>query len=287
MSKLVLSKYINQYIFLLDESLYSPRIELFFKGWYLIVLVKLLWLGPLFQDLMEFQNVTGKIVFPGLPSASLTRLLIILVLLTGIVLKRHYLLSIVIFLATLLAHRLTHEVVNGGDLVILFFMFLGIFCNDSPRAANGSASRTYQIAITNFNIFLGQIQIAIIYLVSGWDKLISPQWRDASALFNLLHVDFYATNWVHRLIDGLSTPVLVSISWLVILFELLFSLLVWFPRTRYYVLGAGVLFHLFIGIGLSLPDFALVMTWCYLLFIRDQDISIITKKFTQLDKQLI
>lgn len=270
MNKLVLSKYIDQYQYLLDKSLYSPRIEIFFKGWYLILLAKLLWLGPFFKDLMEFQNVTGKIVFSGLPSASLTRLLIILVLLVGIV-KRNYFLSIIIFLATLLAHRLTHEVVNGGDLVILFFMFLGIFCNDSPRAANGSASRTYQIAITNFSIFLGQIQIAIIYLASGWDKLISPQWRDGSALFNLLNVDFYPAAWVQVLTDDLSISALISLSWLVILFELLFPLLVWFHRLRYYVLGAGVVFHLFIGIGFSLPDFALVMIWCYLLFIRDQD----------------
>jgi len=262
---------LSQYFAILfdfENSRYSFRIEIFFKGWYLIVLFKLLLLGSLFQEQIMFQfSPYGNDILSGL----LLKLLFGALLLMGVFLKRNYFLSFLLFLITFGVHQITHQIINGGDLVILFFMFLGIFCNTRPRLNKNWLANGFQVAIINFSILIGKIQIALIYLHSGWDKLISPGWRDGTALFNLLHIDFYATNWVDQLTDDVGTSVLVIISWLVILMELLFPVLVWFPRFRYYVLATGALFHLLIGYGLSLPDFAMVMIWTYILFIPDVD----------------
>jgi hypothetical protein len=272
--------YLHQYANAFSRSWYDRRMEIFFKGWYAFVLVKLVLLGSLSNDLMEFQQVVGGISFSW-QFAKVTRILIKAVLLACIILRRSYLLSIIAFAVTLWAHRVIHPIVNGGDLVILFFMFLGIFCNTRPGFPAGTSLRLFQTALTNFAILMGKIQVALIYLVSGWDKLSSQSWRDGSSLFNLLHVDFYPTNWVRHLTDGPSLDVLKILSWLVILFELLFPFVVWLPKWRSRVLTAGVVFHLVIGFGLSLPDFALVMIWCYLLLLKNQDMRFISKKFSE------
>jgi len=254
-------KSIEKYRDAFFRSTYDNRIEIFFKGWYAFVLVKLALLGPLFNDLMQFHQLIGGSSIAG------ARMLIIFVMLLGIMLKRNYFLSILMFVVTLWAHRIIHPVVNGGDLVVLFFMFLGIFCNTRPEFSEGSSLGLFQTALSNFSILMGKVQVTLIYLVSGWDKLTSQSWRDGSSLFNLLRVDYYPANWVGYLTQDISLNALVVISWLVILFELWFPLMLWFPKWRYSVLATGVIFHLLIGIGLSLPDFALVMIWCYLLFL--------------------
>ena len=254
-----------------ESSWYTSVTELFFKGWYAIVLVKLMLLGPLLNELMLFQQVLGEWNVVYMTSASPIRWLMMFILLLGIVLPRHYLLSLIMFLVVLWAHRLIHPVVNGGDLVILFYMFLGVFCNDRPRFPEVSFLRLSQISLNNFCILIAKLQVAMIYLVSGWDKIISQEWRDGSAMYNLLQVDFYSTDWVRSMTSGVDMEVLQLVSWLVIVFELLFPILVWFKTLRYGVLLAGICFHLFIGFGLSLPDFALVMIWSYLIFVRPED----------------
>lgn len=191
-----------------------------------------------------------------------------MVLGVGLLLKRNYFISVLIFGLYYGYYQIAHPIVNGSDLVMSFFLLLGVICNAVPKIRSVWAGRL-QIATVNAGVLIGQLQVAFMYLTSGWDKLISNDWRNGIAVSNLTHIDFYATNWVDQITNNLATPILVIVSWIVILFELLFPVLIWFPRFRYYLLATGVLFHLLIGFGLSLPDFAVVMIWTYILFIPD------------------
>jgi hypothetical protein len=119
------------------------------------------------------------------------------------------------------------------------------------------------------------MQIAFIYLISGWDKLIFEEWRNGVAMFNLLNVDFYAVPWLRETLGSADPTMLIAVSWMVILFELLFPVLIWFNKTRTFILITGVLFHLFIALFLSLPDFGLTMIWCYVVFISGKNLSFI------------
>ena len=59
------------------------------------------------------------------------------------------------------------------------------------------------------------------------------------------------------------------LAWLVILFELLFPILVWWRRLRLVMIGIGIVFHIVIWIFLSLPDFGLIMIVAYSIFLGD------------------
>ena len=69
------------------------------------------------------------------------------------------------------------------------------------------------------------------------------------------------------------------LSWLTILFELAFAVLVWFKKTKIPMLVMGIVFHFFIWIVLSLPDFAAVMIVSYIIFLDDADLMRLTDRF--------
>ncbi len=252
---------------------YSGRIEIFFKGWYLILLCKVILLGSLFEDLYWFAQATNQIHFPFtlVQNHLMVSISLVLVLLVGLFARRNYFLSILIFLLYFGYYQIIHPIVNGSDLVLSFFLFLGIFCNN-PRVKSNWLG-PLQMAIVNSCVLIGQLQIAFMYLTSGWDKLISVEWRNGAAMFNLLNIDFYAVPWLKETLGNADSTILIAVSWLVIIFELVFPVLVWYNQARYYLLLAGVFFHLFIGLFLSLPDFALTMMWCYILFMKDEHLA--------------
>lgn len=127
---------------------------------------------------------------------------------------------------------------------------------------------TMVILLFNVAVFLCQLQIVFIYLISGWDKLRSDIWRSGDAMSYITHLDFFYNQQFGVLENHF---VNLALSWITIVFELAFVVLIWFNRTRLMVLGIGVVFHLFIWFMLSLPDFALIMMISYLIFLRDGD----------------
>lgn len=258
----------------LFNSRYSSRIEIFFKGWYLLLILKVLLLGSLFDDLYRVAELNNQIFFPFgvIQDPIFVKIILIPVLICGLYFRRNYLLSLLIFFLYIPYYRIVHPIVNGSDLVLSSFLFLGIFCNNSP-AAKSELTRSLQTLKIAGCILIGQVQIAFMYLTSGWDKLISIEWRNGDAMYNLLHVDFYAVPWLRETLGNSDAAMLVTVSWMVILFELLFPVLIWFNKTKALILIPGVLFHLFIGLFLSLPDFALTMMWCYILFMKDETLA--------------
>ena len=259
---------------------YSPRVEVFFKGWYLIFFLKILLLGPMFQELENFQLAGGKSLFFG--PANLIKWITLITLLIGLVTKRNFWLSTLIFSVVLITHRIIHPITNGGDTVILFFMFISIFCNQRPSFKAGTLLEAVQLNLIRFSLLFGRVQIALIYLSSGWDKLTTPAWRDGSVLNKLLQLELYGTGWLQSLMAGFTATHFIILSGLVIIFQMLFPVLIWFGITRYYMLTFGVLFHLVIGFGLSLPDFATVMIWSYVLWLSDKDFDSLATRLLSL-----
>jgi hypothetical protein len=129
--------------------------------------------------------------------------------------------------------------------------------------------------VFNVSSFTIKIQVAIIYLLSGVDKLYSDAWRSGTAIEYMVSLDYLFNPRLEGIFP--SIPWLnFLIAWMVILFEVGFAVLIWTKKFRLGLLTAGVLFHLAIIIVLSLVDFGLIMIISYLIFISDDDL----KKFT-------
>ena len=157
---------------------------------------------------------------------------------------------------------------DGSDVVLFMLAFWSI---PLVHVDQFRSPGLQMVRVTLFNLALlfCQLLIVFIYAVSGLDKLLSDTWRSGVAFAYIEHLEFLY-NPVFPGIFGSSFWNAIF-AWSTMLFELLFACLIWNNRMRIPILLAGTIFHLFIWIVLSLPDFSLIMIVSYLLFLRDTD----------------
>jgi len=116
-----------------------------------------------------------------------------------------------------------------------------------------------------------QIQLCLIYLYTGLEKLKGMTWWDGTALWSVLANTQMVTmdlSWLRHF------PILiVLLTFSCVLFEIFFTPLIWNPQTRRSVLIAGVFFHLGIAFLMALMNFSVVMMAAYPLFLAPQEIK--------------
>lgn len=221
------------------------------------------------EEIVMPQNILTRLFFLPATGAILNFhaffLLTVVFLLVAIVLRPSYVINVLLFWLVANLVWLKMPVYNGSDFVIVMMTLYVI--------PIGGQSRRHPLPIGGFNLsrlFL-QWQVILIYLVSGLDKLLSPEWRTGEVFEYIRHFEVMFNPHFN---DVLSIPaVQYVVAWLTIAFELLFGVFVNIKRTRLLILCVGIGFHLFIWLVLSLPDFALVMIISYLIFLTDDDLK--------------
>lgn len=191
-----------------------------------------------------------------------------MVLVVILFLPWNYIGAIFFFVFALNLYRLNYAISNGSDMIVSMLAFWSIGMAMRP-AWNGKSGSEVQCTMCTLAVILCQLQVAGIYFVSGWDKLMNGVWRSGEAFAYIQHYDPLFNPAFTSLLE--STHIQWICSWLTIVFELAFAALVWFSRTRNYILMLGVLFHFVIIVMLSLPEFGLVMILSYLIFLKDED----------------
>jgi len=117
---------------------------------------------------------------------------------------------------------------------------------------------------------LAQVQLAIIYLASGGSKLLDPDWRGGLVIGDRLlrSAQMAAEKGVPpELMHALSQPAVASaISKLAILTELFLAVALFVPKTRFFALWWGVMFHITIEITSKVELFGWLSISVYALF---------------------
>lgn len=113
-----------------------------------------------------------------------------------------------------------------------------------------------------------QLQLCLLYLVTGIWKLTGQTWRDGSAVGIVLQLGEFQR---FPIPDFLMTPAMSqALTWGALLFELGFPVLVWVPRLRVPTLLTGVAFHAGLDWVLNVQLFQWVITSYYVLFLNPQ-----------------
>jgi hypothetical protein len=168
-------------------------------------------------------------------------------------------LYIVVFIISVNYLLVANRAINSGDRLLNFFIFISIFL----RA--GSIQGSIRQTVNNAALIILQMHFCIFYFLNAYGKLISPFWRDGSSFKAIWHLSYYANpNFIPQWFFNSSLSLVTA--WLVMVFELMFPVLIWFKISRKPLLVVGLLFHLGIAVLLSLPDFGLTMAIGYLLF---------------------
>ena len=116
-----------------------------------------------------------------------------------------------------------------------------------------------------------QFQVCVIYLNSGLWKLYGPTWRDGSALHYSLSLNLF-----HRFPIELPTGLgilLVIGTYVTLLWEIAFTPLVLWRRTRAFALLVGVALHLGVWATLEVGPFSWMMIATYVAFLDPERVA--------------
>jgi hypothetical protein len=167
-----------------------------------------------------------------------------------------------------------YSMLFGADLIGALFLFYLSFTNCTDyfslknrffKPAQGHSATYFPDQLSTVFFRLMQIQICVIYMYTGFEKLKGNTWWDGTALWTVFaNPQFSAFNliWLKNF------PLFFVVgTFVTVVFEIYFPAMVMNKKTRSYWLWTGVFFHLAIGITLGLMTFALIMISTYFLFI--------------------
>lgn len=166
--------------------------------------------------------------------------------------------------------------INGSDYIQTAF---SIWCIGLSSVYVGSSDRFRWVenGVFNLMVWVLRFQLALIYLINGWDKLWDPMWRSGEAITYIAYSDTMmnpSAQWLFLNATGN-----LIWAWVTIVFEIGFFALIWFRRTRTMFLCVGIIFHILIWWALTLPDFSLVMIICYVIFLDETDTKNARQRF--------
>jgi hypothetical protein len=257
--------------FLQTENHFRFWITLFCKSLYVFLFAKIIFLWPVLNDIVtylpfEFTLSLRNFIYAPIKlvqfDLNLFLVLIGIVLSIALAIKVNYYTSGLIFWLSFNLTVIANPVTNGSDMVLNLFLFISIFFSEKPFLL--SYSLEAQQVISNFAFLLCRLQLVLIYLLSGFDKLMSVAWRSGDAIYAILNHELYSNPLsvipFNKVIFGV-------LAWMVIVFELGFVFLIWFRRFCLPILTIGLFFHIGIIFFLNLPDFGIIMILSYILFI--------------------
>ncbi len=207
-------------------------------------------------------------------------LLFILVLLLMVLGLSNRLLAGLAFVLHLIFMHRNPTIVYGVDSIITFWLFYLVLSNSgkdikwityffkkrkglvSERTVKGDWLNTVACRLV-------QIQLCVVYMYSGLEKLKGNTWWEGTAIWETLSFYDLGTNIDFSFL--LSVPLVSAfLSAFTVLFEIYFPILVWIPRMRWTLLICGVFFHLMIGVFIGIHLFSLIILSAYVLFISPE-----------------
>lgn len=190
--------------------------------------------------------------------------------------------AVIVFLFTEMLFRLNPTVVNGGFHLCRFMLLYLSFANTytyftlKPIQKNISDNST-SILLTNIAVYAILIHLCIIYFSTALYKLQTPQWRNGTAIYYILHYERY-NGTGHNAALAKYTWLNYTINYFTLAFELVFPFLIWFKPCRKWLIIAGIIMHLTIYWLFMLYGFQFVFIAVYGLFYTDEEWKIAAKK---------
>lgn len=205
----------------------------------------------------------------------LCHLLFIVILLCMVLGVANRLLAFLAFILHLVFLQRNPSIIFGPDVVATFWLFCLIFSNSNKQLRwvhyflnkrKGLISERVEKGdwLNTMALRFIQIQLCVIYVFSGLEKLKLKSWWEDTAVWEMLslsHFNFMDFSFLF------SFPLLMGVlAIFTVLFEIYFPVLVW-TSLRKKVLFVGLCFHVGMALCLNVYFFALIMLSAYIVFI--------------------
>jgi len=177
---------------------------------------------------------------------------------------------LITFLLDVLFQERNHFILYGTDAVYRHVMLWVCFL-DTTRVWSVDAliarwrGRSLSRLVPLWPLRCVQIQVAIIYLFTGYFKARSELWQQGSAVYYALHSQGLQTSLTQLVIGH--PLILQALNYGTLVIELGFPLLV-FTRFRHLALFGGLCLHVGIDLFMMIRFFSVMMLICYLAFVE-------------------
>lgn len=182
--------------------------------------------------------------------------------------------AIVIFIIHLALQHRNPYTVNAGDRLFLILALLGSFLPltrqwsvDAWLHARRGDAEWSQMTTSVWAQRLIALQMSYVYLYAFGAKVLSPVWRDGTALYGILA----STRLAEWPVEIHFAPLVAVMTWGSVLLELSLPLLAWTKKYRAIILTVGVAFHLGIEVALRIPMFGAIMIIGYVSYLPDEE----------------
>ncbi|MFT3682326.1 MAG: HTTM domain-containing protein [Ferruginibacter sp.] len=204
---------------------------------------------------------------------------LILLLLLNITGAGRNLVSFLIFVALGTLQMINYKFVNGGDIMaLLLSLYLSaantfsFFTPGKRKPFSEKKERLYNL-LSNLVVYSIMINLAFIYLMSGIGKLEDPYWRNGTAIHYLLNTENYFVFASEERPLELPKIILYTLSYGVIILELLAPFLIWYKKYRFPVFACLFLMHLFIYCFFMFYGMSVIFVLQYGLFFSEAEIK--------------
>lgn len=206
------------------------------------------------------------------PSPSLAHLALIalLVLATGRLFLKNgpyfllFCIDLFLWFLVLNLHNRIYSTLSGGNFLLnqlLLFNCVLLFLPKKESNPPGPVS----IVFHNMGVLAVLLQTCLLYFLSGLAKLLDPTWLSGQAVAYTLETKHFLPFGYHSS-DWQTTFLHPFLNYFILLYQLLFCVVVWFPGIKKWFLVVGVLMHLFIAFFMGLLDFGILMLLPYIYF---------------------
>jgi hypothetical protein len=157
-----------------------------------------------------------------------------------------------------------YPTLTGGDLLLNQFLFFNCFLSKS-FTTNLSWQNALLKYSHNFGVLAIIIQIQLVYLIAGISKLNSADWLSGEAIQNLGQVNYFNLFSHSGATLGFSF-IDQFINYVVLVYQLFFSVFIWIPKLKQPLILIGITMHLYIAFVIGLVSFGIIMLLAYVFF---------------------
>ncbi|NOQ70814.1 MAG: hypothetical protein GQ574_02365 [Crocinitomix sp.] len=285
---------------------YGEKIELFRKVLYVFLLINALTLLPISHELFSYDGIVGaqgwNTKYPWYQQGSKALLNIlnhpinsgypwiayvfvygqIALIVSGLLNFLPRLTAVLLYFVTANLFIKGYLMFTGGEALISILLFYLMFISNSSRKQvenRVTVFPEFQNVLNNTFYWVILIQICVLYFFSDLYKLMDPYWLNGEALMHISKVEAFSGPAMRAIFADNPTISMFG-TYIVLLYQGLFPLLVWFKRIKIPFLAIGVLLHVGIAIGMGIFTFGVLMILTYLLFLDQRHIQWLKKRFS-------
>ena len=150
---------------------------------------------------------------------------------------------------------------SAGEYLFQHLLFFCIILSNNIEKRNPVAVELDK-AFNNAGVLAIQIQVCLVYFLAGYTKLLDADWLNGTAVNDVFRIHHYSMPFLYESNSAFGK----ELNFLIIGYQLLFPILVWFKSIKKWYLLIGILQHLFIAFVMGLPSFGFIMIVSYAIF---------------------